>query len=352
MMLNLKLNRASLIVRGIGNAFWTNRCAVNFFALLITLAVFIPMAAYAFAVGDKVKIKWGGTWYPGVVKEVTPNGKWRVSYDGWSSAYDEIVDKDRLRKISENTIPKIIPSEKSANFSVDDKEAEQKIFSWPRSSGNKQLLKHAAYYSHQTFFARNIVQIFPSVYFLSKSGRFSQSPQNGFSFSELDRRPHAFDGEGVYWLEGDKVFFRYADNSKVNNGTSFVGSHQNGRLTFIRNNAATPVKPFERGLRVAKICGGGASVGGGASSSGALKLLKSGAYTWEASFSASASGARTQTTVSRGGNDQGFYDFDNFKFTLRGGALNSTLTVAGYGRPINDGFYEYLYVNGKMLRCN
>lgn len=46
---------------------------------------------------QKVEINWSGTWYKGTILEVS-NGKYKVRYDGWGSAYDEWVGQERLRK--------------------------------------------------------------------------------------------------------------------------------------------------------------------------------------------------------------------------------------------------------------
>lgn len=49
-----------------------------------------------FKKGDKVSISWSGSWYKGMILEVK-DGKYKVRYDGWGSAFDEWVDASRLK---------------------------------------------------------------------------------------------------------------------------------------------------------------------------------------------------------------------------------------------------------------
>jgi hypothetical protein len=52
-------------------------------------------------VGEEVSIQWSGSWYKGKILEFN-NGKYKVSYDGWGSLYDEWVLPVRLRKFTNN----------------------------------------------------------------------------------------------------------------------------------------------------------------------------------------------------------------------------------------------------------
>lgn len=48
------------------------------------------------ALSPRVHIQWGGSWYPGrIVKQ--DGYRYLVTYDGWSSFFDEWVDDSRLR---------------------------------------------------------------------------------------------------------------------------------------------------------------------------------------------------------------------------------------------------------------
>lgn len=53
-----------------------------------------PKAKYR--AGQTVDIHWGSSWWPGRVVAVTGD-RYRITYDGWSSAHDETVDATRLR---------------------------------------------------------------------------------------------------------------------------------------------------------------------------------------------------------------------------------------------------------------
>lgn len=51
-------------------------------------------------VGDKAEIYWKGTWFKGsIVADKNEEGKFKISYDGWDSKWDEYVDIRRLREI-------------------------------------------------------------------------------------------------------------------------------------------------------------------------------------------------------------------------------------------------------------
>lgn len=42
-------------------------------------------------------VEWRGSWWPGKILEAVGPGAWRVTYEGWSSAWDESVGRERLR---------------------------------------------------------------------------------------------------------------------------------------------------------------------------------------------------------------------------------------------------------------
>ena len=64
---------------------------------LAILATFLTSGiAAAFQAGDKVEIEYGGTWYPGNVKEAKA-GQFFISYDDYDSSWDEWVGSERLR---------------------------------------------------------------------------------------------------------------------------------------------------------------------------------------------------------------------------------------------------------------
>lgn len=51
-------------------------------------------------VGNKAEIYWKGTWFKGkVIADKNQEGKFKISYDGWDSKWDEYVDVRRLREL-------------------------------------------------------------------------------------------------------------------------------------------------------------------------------------------------------------------------------------------------------------
>lgn len=51
-------------------------------------------------VGDKAEIYWKGTWFKGsIIADKNEEGKFKISYDGWDSKWDEYVDIRRLREL-------------------------------------------------------------------------------------------------------------------------------------------------------------------------------------------------------------------------------------------------------------
>jgi hypothetical protein len=50
-----------------------------------------------YTAGDNVQIEWKGSWYPGRILEVGGVG-YKITYDGYSSSWDEWVEPARLRR--------------------------------------------------------------------------------------------------------------------------------------------------------------------------------------------------------------------------------------------------------------
>ena len=51
----------------------------------------------ASAAGAAVDVLWNGRWYPARIKQVVGPNQWLITYDGYSSAWDEVVSSDRMR---------------------------------------------------------------------------------------------------------------------------------------------------------------------------------------------------------------------------------------------------------------
>ena len=65
-------------------------------AIAILAAFITTNIAVAFQAGDNVEIEYGGTWYPGSVKQVKAS-QFFISYDDYDSSWDEWVESSRLR---------------------------------------------------------------------------------------------------------------------------------------------------------------------------------------------------------------------------------------------------------------
>lgn len=51
-----------------------------------------------YGVGSTVDVLWNGKWYPATVRAVKGPGQWLITYIGYSSAWDEVVGSDRIRR--------------------------------------------------------------------------------------------------------------------------------------------------------------------------------------------------------------------------------------------------------------
>ena len=54
------------------------------------------VAKPTFAVGDKIKINWKGTCYPGVVLKVVAKDQYKIHYDGYEDSWDEVIGPSRI----------------------------------------------------------------------------------------------------------------------------------------------------------------------------------------------------------------------------------------------------------------
>ena len=64
--------------------------------LAAAMVLFSGVDARAFDVGDKVEIDYGGSWYPGQVKEIN-EAQYFVGYDGYDLSWGERVARKHLR---------------------------------------------------------------------------------------------------------------------------------------------------------------------------------------------------------------------------------------------------------------
>jgi hypothetical protein len=54
-------------------------------------------ASYKFSKGELVYVEWGAVWYEAEVLDVTDSGPPNIHWIGWSSTFDEVVEKNRVR---------------------------------------------------------------------------------------------------------------------------------------------------------------------------------------------------------------------------------------------------------------
>jgi hypothetical protein len=68
-----------------------------------------PVYREDFGIGDLVAVMRGERWWAAHVVEVVGSDHWRIHYDGWGPAYDEVVDICRVRPIDYVPGSSIIP---------------------------------------------------------------------------------------------------------------------------------------------------------------------------------------------------------------------------------------------------
>jgi hypothetical protein len=52
----------------------------------------------SYKAGEAVDVYWNSSWWPGTIKTVLGEGRYRIGYDGWSASWDEDVTPRRLRR--------------------------------------------------------------------------------------------------------------------------------------------------------------------------------------------------------------------------------------------------------------
>lgn len=57
-----------------------------------------------YAVGDHVMVEWEGNDYPGYVIEAQGPSKFKIHYDGYDTVWDEIVLRDRIKRLVQGPV--------------------------------------------------------------------------------------------------------------------------------------------------------------------------------------------------------------------------------------------------------
>lgn len=74
------------------------------FVGVLALALFgAPGCKRQYSVGDHVYVDWEGAEYPAVIIAATSPTKYKVHYDGYDNAWDEVVPRERIKSLVEGT---------------------------------------------------------------------------------------------------------------------------------------------------------------------------------------------------------------------------------------------------------
>lgn len=342
-----------------------------------------------FAPGDKVEIYSAKKWVPGVVREAKGD-EYKVGFDGYSAVWDAWVTADKLRKSDAPAATGATSvSAPATTFKKGDR-VEAKIFGmwfkgtvgevetarvqvhfddktidWietkyvkllavqapagqpdvvTRPSGAKTGIE-GAFLRVESFYMGTSLTMANQAWFFTKDGKFSKSPDGGFSFANF---PATAANSGTYWISGGKISFAYADGSKP-----LVYELQNkGDELKWGGLGATRVEGFKKGWRFDGEYEGGASIGGGAMmAANKIVFRRDGTYAREST--ANFSNANTQSTVSGGAQNAtvGTYEFDGFTLTLKpADETEMRFTVFAFGDKDRADRPEYIYRDGTMLK--
>lgn len=309
-----------------------------FFILFVRISVAQTATANnPFPVGASVEVLYGATWYAATVKEVRPNGKWLIGYDGWSATWDEEVSANRIRfKVAK-------PNQSNVQEASKENTA---ALSWPVKSARATTPIEGAYLV-VTIYSYPSYTTYLEAWFFTKNGRFTQGATGGFSLQELSARPRPTKNDGTYWVENGELVMAWAD------GREQWRSRFNGqtKTIFIGSRTGTLQGAFVRGWRMDGSYEGGASVGGGAvSSSNRLNFHRNGTYTRGAITNISSVGRETEVSGGAIGSAAGTYEFNGHTLTLRENGIERKYTVFAYGQRDAAGRPEQIFWEGILVK--
>lgn len=293
----------------------------------------------AWKTGDRIEAYSAGKWYGGKIVESAPN-RWKVTYDGYASNWDEWLKVDRIR----------MPGAAAAGADgqpVATVDPKAKSFDWPaRPDGAKGGLQ-GAWLRMETYYWNGSLSLSSYGWFFTKSGRVSRAPGGGFNFSDFEKTAKAGKEDGVYWITGDKITIRWADGSK----DWEYSFEKKGNELWLDGTGATPVEGFKTGWRLDGEYEGGASLGGGTlASSSTVVFRKDGTFA-RSSISSFKSGDTTQISGGSQSASAGTYEFNGHTLTLTpNDAAATRYTVFGFGDKDSEGCPEYIYRDGTMMR--
>lgn len=288
----------------------------------------------AFKVGDAVEVNAYGSWYPAKVKEVRGRDRWFISYDGYTSNWDQEVGPDRIRAKGA-----------AATTATGNAAKKAEETSWPARPGQGGTPIEGAYlqlvmYSYP-YPSYNYVS-----WFFTRNGRFSQGPNGGVNLQELSTKAKAGKYEGTYVVQGDKLVMAWADGRET-----WVRPGYKGTQLLPIGAGATRQSAFPRGWRFDGSYEGGASVGGGAvSSSNTLNFRRDGTYTRGSVVNVSSTGRTTEVSGGTTGGSTGTYQFDEYTLTLRENGTEKKYTVFAYGTRDAAGRPEQIFWEGGLVK--
>lgn len=292
-----------------------------------------PLRTASWKAGDRVEALSYGKWYGAKIIEAEPS-RWKVTYDGYSSASDEWVNLDRLR----------VPGAKTAGGSDKEGKPVAQIKAVACPAGAKAGLE-GAFLRVESFFFSGSLTLNNQGWFFTKDGRFSKSPAGGFSFQDF--KPGGA-SDGTYWIADGQITLAWADGSEpsVYDFESKGGELRWGGL------GSTRVEGFPKGWRFDGEYEGGASIGGGAlMASNTIVFRRDGTFGRSSVASFRAESDRSVVSGGSTGEAAGTYEFDGFTLTLKNhGGEAQAFTVFAFGDKDAAGRPEYLYRDGTMMR--
>lgn len=218
---------------------------------------------------------------------------------------------------------------------------------WPAIPRGARTPIEGAFYVQRTYMMMGGgISLNHESYFFTSNGRFSNSPSGGVSLAALAAQPAATRYEGSYWIEGQELVMAWADGRKPWR-SKYEGD---AKSIVIGSSFASRQSPFPRGWRLEGSYEGGASIGGGTSSSSTIRFHRDGSYTRGSSVAIASSTSRSDVTAGGSAAGGGTYEFDGFMLTLRENGTERRYTVFAYGERDAAGRPAHIFNQGLMMK--
>ena len=290
--------------------------------------------------GDRVQALSYGKWYAAKIIEAEVT-RWKVTYDGYSSASDEWVDVDRLRAEGAKGSGATDPTGKAVN-----------VYKFPARPDGAAAGIEGAFLRVESFYWNGRLSLTNQAWFFTKNGRFIQSPTGGMDLKAFAEAEDAGKTGGSYWVEGDKLTLAWADGSKA----TVYSFTKDGDGYLLDELGTVRVKGFKRGWRFDGAYEGGASITGGSggtsiATSNTVVFRKDGTFARSSIGTFSSKGDSTE--ISGGGQSEGAgtYEFDGYSLTLKPkDGAETCYTVFAFGGEDDEGRPFYIYREGTMMK--